>query len=85
MSGEQICGPHYRRTGKRVQAVRVVDNEGMCLACFKGKPVRETEERTVLPWFLAEALNGSRSAIERTRKAAGSLGEGGRSMIRGTV
>jgi len=54
MSGELICGPHFRRTGKRVPAYREVNGEGLCKACFAGKPICGREERDNFPWFLEE-------------------------------
>jgi hypothetical protein len=40
---EKFCAAHYRRTGQRVVAYRLVDGEGMCRACFRGLPVDPKE------------------------------------------
>jgi hypothetical protein len=36
---EQICGPHFRRTGRKVPAKHKVSDEWMCDACFTGKAI----------------------------------------------
>ncbi len=71
MSQELFCGPHYRRTGERIPAVRTVNGEAMCLACFRGRPIDPLEERFGLPFFLADGLNGKRAQAHTHGKDAG--------------
>jgi hypothetical protein len=35
---------HLRRTGSRVPADRVIDDEAFCRACFRGQPISPAEE-----------------------------------------
>lgn len=48
MNDGKLCGPHFRRTGKLVPAVRAVDNEGMYANCFNGKAIHGGVERGFL-------------------------------------
>jgi hypothetical protein len=38
------CGPHLRRTGRRVTAFVIVNGEAMCRPCYAGKPIDAIEE-----------------------------------------
>ena len=51
MSQELFCGAHYRRTGERILATRMVNHEGMCDPCFRGKPIESIEDRIALPFY----------------------------------
>lgn len=68
---EQFCQPHFRRTGERILATRMVNDEGMCLACFRGRPIDPLEERFGLPFFLADGLNGKRAQAHAHGKDVG--------------
>ena len=38
-----FCAAHLRRTGSRVPADRVIDEEAFCRACFRGRPIIAAE------------------------------------------
>jgi hypothetical protein len=40
-----FCGPHFRRTGRKISAKHEVGNERMCSACFTGKAIFRTEQQ----------------------------------------
>jgi len=44
----QLCKPHLDRTGKRIPAVKIVNDEPMCKRCFLGRSIFPAEERLVL-------------------------------------
>jgi hypothetical protein len=44
MSEETFCAPHYRRTGRKIPATRVIEGEPMCGGCFSGGSIRHGEE-----------------------------------------
>ena len=66
----EICAPHFRRTGKKVKATRMVAEEPMCEFCFRGRPVAAEEEmeRFDLPWFL-KAITAKPAQAGEQRKA----------------
>jgi hypothetical protein len=39
-----FCAAHLTRTGSRVPADRVIDDEAFCRACFRGQPISPAEE-----------------------------------------
>jgi hypothetical protein len=39
-----FCAAHLRRTGSRVPADRVIDDEAFCRACFRGRPISPAEK-----------------------------------------
>jgi hypothetical protein len=39
-----FCAAHLRRTGSRVPADRVIDDEAFCRACFRGRPIIGAEK-----------------------------------------
>jgi len=39
-----FCAAHLRRTGSRVPADRVIDDEAFCRACFRGRPIIAAEK-----------------------------------------
>jgi len=73
MSSETICAAHYRRTRQRIPAWRVIDGEGMCKSCFRGKPIESVEERMALPFFAALSL--ARAPLARPSDNAVGRGE----------
>jgi hypothetical protein len=63
-----FCEPHFRRTGQKIPAVRVVADTPMCLACFRGRHIDPIEEYFGLPLLVADALNsGRRPALANER------------------
>jgi hypothetical protein len=39
-----FCAAHLRRTGARVPADRVIDDEAFCRSCFHGKPISPVQK-----------------------------------------
>jgi hypothetical protein len=60
----EFCEPHFRRTGEKIPAVRVVAGTPMCLGCFKGSAIDPPEEHFGLPFFLADVLTGSKGQAQ---------------------
>jgi hypothetical protein len=45
-AAQYTCGPHLRRTGRRVAAFVIVNGEAMCQGCFRGKAILDAVEET---------------------------------------
>ena len=71
MDKELICAAHLRRTGKKVRASRLVNGEGMCRACFGGKPIQVFESKETIPWFLVEGASEVEAQTQGTRRPRG--------------
>jgi len=41
-----LCGPHLRRTGRRVPSFMILAGEGLCEPCFRGKAILDAIEES---------------------------------------
>ncbi len=66
-----LCVPHRERKGIELPADIVIAGTPMCLACFRGRAVDPLEDHYGFPFFLADALTGSKAQAHAHGKGAG--------------